>query len=157
MPSPSMDTMCSQATTTNDRDCLSLSPGGGMLLPSSNQLEIVKGFISELTFWGDLPMTEPSEKRDDLVGDLLQRVNSSISLESRRSVQQTTVEAAKSPKITGPVWKTAVDPHSGRTYYYDAISRQTQWDKVSRRVDRYLQKLMQRCRQEPKQLSHDCH
>ena len=29
------------------------------------------------------------------------------------------------------IWKTAVDPKSGRTYYYDAVSRATQWRKVS--------------------------
>jgi hypothetical protein len=28
------------------------------------------------------------------------------------------------------VWKSAVDPSSGRTYYYDAVTRQTQWEKV---------------------------
>ena len=28
------------------------------------------------------------------------------------------------------VWKSAVDPMTGRTYWYDAITRRTQWDKV---------------------------
>ena len=27
-------------------------------------------------------------------------------------------------------WQKAVDPSSGRTYYYDAVTRQTQWEKV---------------------------
>ena len=27
-------------------------------------------------------------------------------------------------------WQKAVDPASGRTYYYDSITRQSQWDKV---------------------------
>jgi hypothetical protein len=129
-----------------------------MLLPSSNQMEIVKGFISELTFWGDLQMVEQSEKRDDLVGHLLQRVSSSTSLESRRSVQQTTVEAAKSPTITGPVWRTAIDPHSGRTYYYDAITRRTQWDKVSRKIDRcFRKKITERAYAGSKPTFHDCY
>eukprot|EP00549_Striatella_unipunctata_P007798 CAMPEP_0118679236 /NCGR_PEP_ID=MMETSP0800-20121206/3679_1 /TAXON_ID=210618 ORGANISM="Striatella unipunctata, Strain CCMP2910" /NCGR_SAMPLE_ID=MMETSP0800 /ASSEMBLY_ACC=CAM_ASM_000638 /LENGTH=471 /DNA_ID=CAMNT_0006575215 /DNA_START=121 /DNA_END=1536 /DNA_ORIENTATION=+ len=30
---------------------------------------------------------------------------------------------------TMPQWKSAVDPKSGRTYYYDAITRETQWRK----------------------------
>ena len=28
------------------------------------------------------------------------------------------------------VWKTAIDPVSGRAYYYDSLTRQTQWEKV---------------------------
>ena len=29
-------------------------------------------------------------------------------------------------------WKAAVDPVTGKTYYYNTFSRKTQWDKVSR-------------------------
>jgi hypothetical protein len=28
-------------------------------------------------------------------------------------------------------WKTAVDAASGKTYYYDVVTRRTQWEKVS--------------------------
>lgn len=28
-------------------------------------------------------------------------------------------------------WQKAVDPATGRTYYYDVLTRQTQWEKVS--------------------------
>eukprot|EP00957_Ditylum_brightwellii_P162899 12404630-Ditylum_brightwellii.AAC.1 len=30
---------------------------------------------------------------------------------------------------TIPVWKTAVDVRTGRMYYFDAISRKSQWEK----------------------------
>lgn len=33
------------------------------------------------------------------------------------------------PITTAPVWKTAIDPTTGRTYYYDAVTRATQWHK----------------------------
>ena len=29
-------------------------------------------------------------------------------------------------------WKAAVDPVTGKTYYYNTFTRKTQWDKVSR-------------------------
>jgi hypothetical protein len=37
------------------------------------------------------------------------------------------------------LWKTATDPVTGRTYYYDAITRKTQWNKVcviTRKINR---------------------
>jgi len=34
-----------------------------------------------------------------------------------------------SSTTTTRIWKSAVDPKSGKTYYYDAITRQTQWAK----------------------------
>jgi len=33
--------------------------------------------------------------------------------------------------LPAPIWKAAVDPISGRTYWYDSVSRRTQWEKVS--------------------------
>ena len=126
--------MFCQTPTTIDGKRHSLSPGGGMILPSTNQEEIVKGFLSELTFWGDLPMAAESQhdNRDELTRIKVQRDTISDSCESRRS--QTLKEVSKSPMNTGSVWRTAVDPHSGRTYYYDAISRRTQWDKVRSKI-----------------------
>jgi hypothetical protein len=43
---------------------------------------------------------------------------------------QRTQSAEISPPPAAPhSWKPAIDPHSGRTYYYDAVSRKSQWEK----------------------------
>ena len=125
---PATQSMFCQISTTID------GKRGGMILPSTNQEEIVKEFLSELTFWGDLPMATESEheNRDESTHIKVQRDSSSDNSEARRA--QSLKEVSKSPISTGIVWRTAVDPHSGRTYYYDAISRRTQWDKVRIKV-----------------------
>ena len=38
--------------------------------------------------------------------------------------------SARQASAVKPDWKAAVDPNSGRTYYYDSITRKTQWEKV---------------------------
>mmetsp|Transcript_2242 Transcript_2242/g.3145 ORF Transcript_2242/g.3145 Transcript_2242/m.3145 type:complete len:787 (+) Transcript_2242:88-2448(+) len=53
--------------------------------------------------------------------------------------EQKTMKEALSPteedhrqgqvKSSVSTWKTAIDPASGRTYYYDSVSRRTQWEK----------------------------
>jgi hypothetical protein len=35
-------------------------------------------------------------------------------------------------EITETTWKKATDAATGRTYYYDAVTRKTQWEKVCR-------------------------
>lgn len=45
--------------------------------------------------------------------------------------QQLMPTAIATPETPPPVWKSAVDPNTGRTYYYDLITRRTQWEKVS--------------------------
>ena len=49
-----------------------------------------------------------------------------------RMQRQSSGNCSTSDSHTGAIWKTAIDPLSGRTYYYDAITRRTQWHKVRR-------------------------
>lgn len=46
------------------------------------------------------------------------------------SASSTCTTKTSSASTTRPVWRTAVDPVTGRTYYYDSVTRQTQWEKV---------------------------
>jgi len=50
---------------------------------------------------------------------------------SVKRLESTTPEDAPSVKKEEEevLWKAAVDPHSGRTYYYHSVTRQTQWHK----------------------------
>jgi len=41
-------------------------------------------------------------------------------------------------QLPPPVWKAAVDPMTGRTYYYDSVTRRTQWEKVRLELTRKL-------------------
>ena len=49
-----------------------------------------------------------------------------------RTQRRSSDNCSTSDSHTGVIWKTAIDPLSGRTYYYDAITRRTQWHKVRR-------------------------
>ena len=58
--------------------------------------------------------------------------------EAREAVHESTVKTHQETVVTEDasikkeeeiLWKTAVDPHSGRTYYYHSVTRQTQWQK----------------------------
>jgi hypothetical protein len=42
-----------------------------------------------------------------------------------------TTTATTTHQAPPPVWKSTVDPNTGRTYYYDLVTRRTQWEKVS--------------------------
>jgi hypothetical protein len=50
--------------------------------------------------------------------------------EEQKEERNASTDSSQSGK---PLWRTAVDPHSGRTYYYDAITRKSQWEKVGPR------------------------
>lgn len=106
-------------------------------------------FLKDLCFWGSLPAPIAANAAShnsssyyyhrNLLqqGDLL-RQKSSGSDQSRSSSRhrgdggRRGNGGSRPPRNQPParVWKTAVDPSTGQTYYYDPVSRQTQWEKV---------------------------
>lgn len=90
------------------------------------QQQLLQDFIKELCFWGDLTTEEsqqPQQQQQEPRRRQEQRGRRPHRIEHRRD---------SSNRTGKPVWRTAVDAGSGRTYYYDALTRRTQWDKVRR-------------------------
>jgi len=90
---------------------------------TSNQLQ---SLLNELTFW------EPSSSETTN-----SNMPPSMKPQCSYDEEQITALAATQPSPTlqeleaANTWQKAVDPSSGRTYYYDSITRQSQWEKVS--------------------------
>ena len=40
------------------------------------------------------------------------------------------ITTSSTPNSVTPIWRAAIDAQSGKTYYYDVVSRRTQWEKV---------------------------
>jgi hypothetical protein len=79
---------------------------------------IVKSFFNDLNFHiilnvGKLEKGQQYEKDEE---DVFTPKGDNIDLSST---------------IPDAVWRSAIDSQSGRKYYYDEISRKTQWNKVS--------------------------
>lgn len=66
----------------------------------------------------------------------------------RRNSGESDDSSEGSLSMTETVWRAAIDPVSGRTYYYDSISRITQWEKVSLLGRR--EQIRLRCRANPR-------
>jgi hypothetical protein len=106
--------------------------------PKGNNL--LGSFVRDLCFW-DAPQVRTKKKNHPVTTrDISFCYSVSTAGSSRgsnksmklgdstrsRSGGRDSSEAAASKTI----WKTATDPVSGRAYYYDAILRKTQWNKV---------------------------
>ncbi len=91
---------------------------------SQNNSKVWSALIEELSFWNGRSDTalenDTKEKR---------RRRMSLKAEEQSVVEAVTEAEHQCIPTAVPVWKTAVDPATGRTYYYDAITRQTQWHK----------------------------
>lgn len=85
--------------------------------------DLLKAFIDDLSFWGSLSpeiKTKPGRSKQD-----------EIKRRERRGTPRLNRSASSNVK---PIWRSAVDSVTGQTYYYDAITRRTQWEKVHRNV-----------------------
>jgi hypothetical protein len=120
-------------------------------MTSGSSEAFINSFVNELSFWGPT-MAEDEHKQQQAAQkqseeEALRRNYSSVSStstdqapsrgnssrnNSSRSSHRERSNSNKSPEPQAePVnWKTAVDPVSGRTYFYDSITRKTQWEKV---------------------------
>jgi len=114
------------------------------ILSTSKEVQL-RSLLNELTFWEPSPRT--TETRDGKRGRKKQGRQSSSSSKSEQQLQPQTkklddssapheTSARSSPPKTlqeleaACTWQKTVDPSSGRTYYYDTITRQSQWEKV---------------------------
>lgn len=103
---------------------------------SSCKQEILTALLEDLAFW------EPGSRSDNVIENNTQihdiktqkqGTSNNVSLQRRPSRQESIETNADSSPPPQNNWKTAVDPVSGKTYYYDVVTRSTQWEKVSPR------------------------
>jgi hypothetical protein len=109
--------------------------------PRNTQKEILKSFVLDLSFWEASACnhsTKSSKKRRKSSRIASANTsNSSVSSRSSKSMKNRDRPFARSnsqddstDSLSKPVWKSTVDQSTGRTYYYDALTRKTQWNKV---------------------------
>jgi hypothetical protein len=96
--------------------------------------DCLKLLLGDLCFWED-PRCELRGEDRMVYAHKRQSCSdagtSPLPTEPRRMDLQRTQSAEISPPPAAPhSWKPAIDPQSGRTYYYDAVSRKSQWEKV---------------------------
>jgi hypothetical protein len=143
----------SRTTTTTQRrrerfDLSHLSP--------EDAQQTLEHLVRDLCFWGDLKATSSSIRKQSSSASWYfsaaaaspvavahnskatlhrQRSNGSGSYASNSSSRSSSSSRRRPPRQEGPTitWKTATDALTGQTYYYDALTRVTTWEKVRNR------------------------
>ena len=98
------------------------------LEPSDRQKAMVlKALVDDLSFWGDLTTVaaETSTPTSKSTGTAVSAASTQLSATQVQTAKETRSTTSQSS------WKIAVDATSGKTYYYDVVTRRTQWEKVS--------------------------
>mmetsp|Transcript_7183 Transcript_7183/g.13285 ORF Transcript_7183/g.13285 Transcript_7183/m.13285 type:complete len:631 (-) Transcript_7183:117-2009(-) len=107
--------------------------------PARNN-SILKSFVTDLSFWDVTTASDAhcqhhhraaakqgnNKKRGRNKIPTLTEATKVHEKEEKEIEEYLSSSSSSSAK---PVWKSAVDPATGRTYYYDAVTRKTQWNK----------------------------
>lgn len=115
---------------------------------SEEMVLLVEAFVEDLSFWVSSPSKSQEKKKiiERLTNEETKRRMALNGRRGKRSTQGRSKEQqpdqSESPPLTEHKqepsnWRTAVDPMSGKIYYYDTITRRTQWEKV-RDVSEYV-------------------
>lgn len=97
----------------------------GSQTPEGSPGKVLQALLDDLSFWGD-----PADKTDEM---------------SKQSTEQSVSEPVPKPQR----WMSAKDPVTGRVYYYDKVTRATQWEKPAeiRAYEKYQRHEQRRARQ----------
>ena len=95
----------------------------------SAQQDMLKQLIDEMSFWSATSTSEtkriPESGKDQPRCPSIDKGGSS----SRNCENGEDADSRGKNSSKGAVWKTAVDPATGNRYYYDSVTRVTQWEK----------------------------
>jgi hypothetical protein len=87
---------------------------------------ILKSFVNDLSFWSSATYENTNTGH---VFINKQRNIPTMTEAIDMSKGENNGSREKSTSLPKAIWKSAIDSSSGKTYYYDAISRKTQWQK----------------------------
>ena len=93
-----------------------------------SNMKVFQSLLRELSFWE--VSTQHMEKELPALDESSFSYSVSSSSEASSSYERRRRRRRSSPKNPSPQWKTATDPRTGKTYYYDSVTRRTQWNKV---------------------------
>lgn len=123
-------------------------------LTADEARQTLQHILQDLCFWGPLLVENHSTAhyhhqnntnnvdRGGVMGALFRHERttsngsgdtSSSSNRKKKNKDGAQQRADRLPPLRGQVvrnWKSATDPSTGQTYYYDPVTRQTQWEKV---------------------------